>query len=55
MTEPAFRLFGDWSYKNSNGALVSTSGAVLLIPGILLLLKVPPFTFGAPSYCLHDL
>ena len=33
--------------ENNNGALVSTFGGVLLIPGIFLLLKVPPLTFGA--------
>ena len=41
--------------QNSNGAFVSTSSVVFLIPGILLLLKVPPLTFETPSYCLHDL
>ena len=38
----------------SNEALVSTFVVVSLLPEILLLLKVPPLTFSAPSYCLHD-
>ena len=34
--------------------LVYNSDVVPLFPGILLLLQVPPFTFGPPSNCLHD-
>ena len=41
-------------YYSSDGALVSTFGMVPLLPGILLILKLPPLTFGAPYYCLRD-
>ena len=37
-----------WLYKNSNGALVSTSGVVPLFPDILLLLKVSPLLSAHP-------
>ena len=49
------RVFHTLSGKGVLVLLVYNSDVVPLFPGILLLLQVPPFTFGPPVNCHHDI